>query len=143
MAILGLWAGTTSSPSGWTVASNLLPSPISVDVTREQIWNASAGRSENTGEMVATYVTAKKTYAIKWGVLTGTEFSKLNDLLTTTESGISSDDKGWFYFGEGGITNSEKPTSVIRCYRSEISYSIIMSGTARYYKDVSVSVIQQ
>ena len=131
MAILALWAGAeNSNPTNWTANNNKLPSPVSVDVTREQIWNSTAGRSDSTGTMVATYITSKRTYAIKWGVLDSTEFSKITSLLTT----------GFFEFGEGSSTSP--PTSASTYYRSEIAYTILMAKTDRYYKDVSVSVIE-
>lgn len=130
MAILALWAGTTGTLSNWTANNNKLPAPVSVDITREQIWDSEAGRNAS-GTMIATYVASKRTYNIKWGVLDGTDFSKITTLLTT----------GFFDFGEG--TPTAKPSSVATYYRSEISYSVIMAGSSQYYKDVSVSVIQE
>ena len=131
MAILALWAGTeNSSLSNWTVANNKLPSPISVDVTREEIWDADAGINAS-GTMVATYVASKRTYNIKWGVLESADFSKITSLLST----------GFFQFGEG--TPTAKPSSTGVYYRSEISYTILIADTTTWYKDVSVSVIQK
>ena len=129
MSILALWAGTTAL-TNWTVANNKLPAPISVDITKEQIWDADAGRNAS-GEMIATYVASKNTYNIKWGVLDSTEFSKVTTLLPT----------GFFSFGEG--TPTAKPSSVASYYRSEISYTVLIAGDGQYYKDVSVSVIQK
>lgn len=131
MAVTGLWAGTTSSSlSDWTAANNKLPSPVSVDVTREQIWDANAGRNAS-GTMIATYVASKRTYTIKWGVLTSDELSQITGLLTTD----------FFKFGVG--TETAKPSSVDTFYRSEITYSILQAGGTRYYKDVSVQVIEK
>ena len=131
MAILALWAGAESSnPNNWTVGNNKLPSPISVDVTREQIWNADAGRVAN-GTMEANYVASKRTYNIKWGVLDSDEFGKITDLLST----------GFFRFGQG--TSTTKPSSTSVYYRSEISYAILIAKSSTYYKDVSVSVIEK
>ena len=129
MATLALWAGT-SALSGWTVANNKLPAPVSVDITREQIWDADAGRNAS-GTMIATYIASKKTYNIKWGVLTATEFNKITALLTT----------GFFNFGEG--TPTAKPSSVSSYYRSEISYTVIEAGSETFYKEASVSVIEK
>lgn len=129
--IMALWAGAESSDRlDWTVENNKLPSPIDVEITREQIWDENAGRVAD-GTMKATYVASKRTYAIKWGILTGTEFQKILDLLTT----------GFFKFGEG--TSDTKPSSVGIYYRSEISYSPIQTFEGKRYKDVSVSVIQK
>lgn len=131
MAALALWAGAESSSlSNWTVDNNKLPSPESVDVTREEIWDADAGRNAS-GTMIATYVASKRTYNIKWGVLQASEFSKIVNLLST----------GFFQFGEG--TPTTKPSSTGVYYRSEISYTVLIADTAMYYKDVSVSVIQK
>ena len=130
MAVKAFWAGATSSSlSNWTVANNMLPSPVSVDVTREQIWNADAGRGAN-GNMDATYIASKRTYNIKWGVLSSSEFSQVTTLLTTDK----------FSFGEG--TSTTKPSSVSTYYRSEIAYSFLQADDDVYYKDVAVSVIQ-
>lgn len=131
MAVLALWAGASNStPSNWTVNNNKLPSPVSVDMTREQIWDSKAGRNAK-GKMIATYVAQKYTWNITWGVLTESEFSKIGSLLTN----------GFFKFNQG--TPTSPPSSAGTYYRSEITYSNLQVGTTRYYKDVSVSVIQQ
>lgn len=133
MAITTLWAGssapTQSSP--WTVNSNRLPSPVSVEMTREQIWDENAGRNAK-GNMIATYVNQKYTYNIKWGVIDSTDYTKITTLLKT----------GFFYFARNS-TQSTPPTSASLYYRSEITSSIIQAGGGVYYADVSVSVIQK
>ena len=128
---LTLWAGaTTTTPSNWTEA-NRLPSPVQVDITREEIWDANAGRNAK-GTMVATYVAQKYTFAIKWGVLTSAEITKVASLLTT----------GFFKFATSS-GNTTIPTSAGTYYRSELSYTAIVAGGTTYYKDATVSVIQK
>lgn len=130
--IITLWAGSTSSTSSdWTILGNRLPSPVSVEITREEIWNADAGRNSK-GTMIATYIAQKRTWNIKWGVLDNTDFEKITGLLTT----------GFFKF-EQTTNDTTPPSSTYTAYRSEITYSLLQVGTTRYYKDVSVSVIQK
>lgn len=128
---LTLWAGATSTtPSSWTDA-NRLPSPVQVDITREEIWDENAGRNAK-GTMVATFVAQKYTFDIKWGVLTSAEITKIANLLTT----------GFFKFGTSG-SNSTKPSSAGTYYRSELAYTAVTAGSVTYYKDATVSVIQK
>lgn len=125
-----LWAGasapTTSSP--WT-SNNKLPSATSLDITYEQIWDEDAGRNAK-GTMVAKYIASKYTYSIKWGMLLYEDFNKIRTLLKT----------GTFYFTYNSA--GTPPTSAGKCYRSEITYSLVQAGGTTWYKDVSVSVIQ-
>ena len=131
MAVIKIWARTASSGS-----MTALPSPVSIQTTREQIWSEDTGRAQsgaNQAEMIGTSVAEKMTYAIKWGVLDSTDF---NTIVTNLP-------KGFFYFG---VAQTE-PSSPSKYYRSEITYDIIqaMSNGAltTFYKDVSVSVIQK
>ena len=130
MAIISLYAGSSAS----LTSENLLPSPVSMTVAREQIWSEDTGRAQSgtdKAKMIGESITGKKTYAIKWGISTSDEFNKIINLLT----------RGFFYFGIG--TPSEPPNDPEKYYRSEITYNIIQVGSARYYKDVEVSVIEQ
>ena len=130
MAQITLWAGADgTTPAQWT-DDNKLPSAVSVDMTLEEIWNADAGRNAK-GNMIATYVAQKYTYAIKWGILSSSEFTKIRNLLTN----------GFFRFAYN--TTGQAPASASLFYRSEITYSLLQVGAAVYYKDVSVSVIQK
>lgn len=140
MAVITLWAGTTSTtPSQWSVSSNRLPSPVSFDATREEIWDENAGRNAS-GEMIATLKANKRTYNVKWGVLTSAEYDKITSLLSPSS--------GWFRFAWN--TNPDTPktsggswVSYVECYRSEITYSTIQIGSEMRYKDLSVSIIEK
>ena len=118
--------------SGSTNNMTLLPSPVSISTTNEQIWSEDTGRAQsgsNQAEMIGTSIAEKVTYAIKWGVLTGAELSTIKANMP----------KGFFYFGIG----KTKPTSPSKFYRSEIAYDILQASDEVMYKDVSVSVIQK
>ena len=123
MAVTRIYAGASTSMTQ-------LPSPVSIQIKREQIWSEDTGRAQsgaNQAEMIGTSVAEKLTYDIKWGVLTGSQLS----VITTNMP------RGFFYFGVNTSTGTTK------FYRSEITYDIVQAGTETYYKDVSVSVIQK
>ena len=121
MAVMKLYAGTSTPLT-------LLPSPVSVQITHEQIWSEDTGRAQsgaNQAEMIGTSVAEKLTDNIKWGVLDSTDVSTITSKMP----------KGFFYFGESA-------SSTTKYYRSEITYDIVQADDV-YYKDVSVSVIQK
>lgn len=123
--MVNVYAGTTTSLTK-------LPSPVSVMPTRETIWSEDTGRAQsgsNKAEMIGTAIAEKMTYAIKWGILTLTEFNTI----------VNNMPKGFFYFHVGSSSTS----SPNKYYRSEIAYEIITAGGVNYYKDVSVSAIQK
>ena len=131
MAVIKIWARTTSSGS-----MTALPSPVSIQTTREQIWSEDTGRAQsgaNQAEMIGTAVAEKLTFAIKWGILDYTDFNTIITYLP----------KGFFYFGVG----QSAPDNPSKYYRSEITYDIIQAmkngALTTFYKDVSVSVIQK
>lgn len=127
---IGIYAG--ASANGVT----LLPSPVEVKPTHEIIWSQNTGRAQETsgtpGKMIGDVVAEKKTYSIKWGILTGTEFSSITSKLTA----------GFFYFAMATSLASAK-SSAVQYYRSEISYDVLPIGATTYYKDVTVSVIER
>ena len=117
------------------IATDKLPSPVSVTPTHEMIWSENTGRAQSGAEqakMIGDVVAEKKTYAIKWGVLSATEFSAITSKLI----------KGFFRFGMGTSLSDAKSNSLV-VYRSEISYEVLPIGNTVYYKDATVSVIEQ
>ena len=126
---LGIYAGTTANGVA------ILPSPVEVKPTHEIIWSQDTGRAQsgtNKAKMIGTVVDTKMTYAIKWGILTATEFTTITSKLTAD----------FFYFAMATSLATAKSTAV-SCYRGEISYDVLPIGDTIYYKDVAVSVIQQ
>ena len=121
---VALYAGSSTSLK----QADLLPSPTSLSDSREPIWDENAGRNAS-GDMVATLKAQKRTYEIGWAILSSSEMSSVLDKLTAQP----------FYFAEG--SKGTNPSSPIKCYRSAIAYEVIWAG-AKYYKNVSVSVIQ-
>ena len=114
-------------------ANDELPSPVSLQPTSEQIWSEDTGRAQEEAlqaKMIGKVIAEKMTYAIKWGVLTPTQFASITSKLTS----------GFFKFGVA--TGNSLPTGAIY-YRSEIAYDMIQAGSGVCYKDVSVSVIEQ
>lgn len=131
MSIITLYAGSSST---LTVASNQLPSPTSLKVSLEQIWDKDTGRAQegaNKAKMLGESIAEKRTYAIEWGMLELADFQTITNLL----------DPGFFYFGVG--TPTTPPSTPVKYYRSEIQYDMVQVGTDRYYKGVSVQVIEQ
>lgn len=109
----------------------LLPSPVSIKNSRELIWSENTGRAQSgssQAKMIGDVVAQKKTYEIKWGIIEESDYNTIVNKLTG----------GFFNFGMGYV-----PTNLGRFYRSEIQGELLPIGTKLYYKDVSVSVIEQ
>ena len=126
---LGIYAGTS------VANMSILPSPVSVNPTFEQIWSENTGRAQsgaNQAKMIGDTVAEKTTYAIKWGVITNAEMSSIKTKLP----------RGFFYFGVG-TTLTEAKNSAKKFYRSEIAGDYLPIGNVIYWKDVTVSVIEQ
>ena len=145
--VIGLWAKKADNSMHKT--NNLLPSPVSITPSLEQIWSEDTGRAQsgnNQAMMIGESVAEKHTYQVIWDMLTDTEFSKITSLLTT----------GFFYFGLGTVdtansANNAPPTGATKYYRSEISYELAYvrgSADSVYtdnirYRNVKVSIIEQ
>lgn len=126
---MGIYAGTSAN------SVVVLPSPVEIKPTMEIIWSENTGRAQsgsNQAKMTGDVVAEKRTYAIKWGVIDGTDFSAITGKLTA----------GFFYFAMATSLASAK-ASAVPFYRSEISYEVLPIGSTTYYKDVTVSVIEQ
>lgn len=126
---IGIYAGASAN------AVVVLPSPVEVKTTHEIIWSENTGRAQsgsNQAKMIGDVVAQKKTYAIKWGIIDGTDFATITSKLTA----------GFFYFALASSLASAK-SSAVPFYRSEISYDVLPIGANTYYKDVTVSVIEQ
>jgi hypothetical protein len=126
---VGVYAG--SSASGVTA----LPSPISIKTSLEIIWDENTGRAQsgtNKAKMIGDVVAQKKTYEIQWGVLTQSEYDSIVAKLPA----------GFFYFAMA-TTKAGAESIATKYYRSEIKYDVLSVGNATYYKDLTVSVIEQ
>ena len=126
---LGIYAGST------VANMSVLPSPVEVSPSFETIWSEDTGRAQSgqdKAKMIGSVVAEKKTYAIKWGVLTDSDMTAIRNKLTA----------GFFYFGLGTSLSSAK-ASAGKFYRSEIAGQYLPIGNNIYWKDVSVSVIEQ
>lgn len=129
MAIMKIYAGSSAS------SLTELPSPIDLKKSTEQIWSENTGRAQsgsNQAKMIGDSIAAKSTYQIKWGILTAAQVTSIQNLLT----------RGFFYFA-AATSASTAQTNAKKFYRSEITYDIVQSGPNVFYKDMSVSVIEQ
>lgn len=129
MATMKIYAGTS--------ASNLqeLPSPVDLKRSNEQIWSENTGRAQsgtNKAKMIGDVVANKKTYQIKWGILTATQINTINSLLTS----------GFFYFA-AATSLSTAQSNATKFYKSELVYDILQAGPNVFYKDAQVTVIEQ
>jgi len=105
-----------------------LPSPIEIDRGDEIIWAENTGRS-TSGMMIGDVIAEKKTFSIKWGILTIAEFNLINSALAA----------GFF-----SMSLSLGSTTIqLTAYRSSITSQIITAGSEIFYKDVSVQAIEQ
>lgn len=126
---LGIYAG--ASANGVTV----LPSPDEIKTSYELIWSENTGRAQsgsNQAKMIGDVVAEKKTYAIKWGVITDADMTSIKSKLTA----------GFFYFAVATTLASAK-SSATTFYRSEIQGDYLPIGNTIYWKDVTVQVIEQ
>ena len=129
MAIMRIYAGPSAS------SMSELPSPVELKRTSEQIWSENTGRAQsgtNKAKMIGDVVATKKTYQIKWGILTASQINTINSLLT----------KGFFYFA-AATSLSTAQSNATKFYRSEFTYDILQAGPTVVYKDAAVSVIEQ
>lgn len=129
MAIMKIYAGPSTS------SLVELPSPVELKQSNEQIWSENTGRAQsgtNKAKMIGDSIAQKKTYQIKWGILTSTQLNTIQSYLT----------RGFFYFA-AATSSSSAQSNAVKYYRSEISYDIVQGGPNVYYKDAAVSVIEQ
>jgi hypothetical protein len=82
--------------------------------------------------MIGSVVDEKMSYSCQWGILSQSEFNTIKSKLAP----------GFFYFAVA-TTSASAQANAKPFYRSEISYDLLPIGNEIYYKDVSVSVIQQ
>ncbi len=106
-----------------------LPSPVAVTASDEIIWSANTGRS-SAGRMLGDAVAEKKTFTVEWGVLTRGEMELIRSSL---RSGFHP-----FTIVEDGVSTT------VTSYRGALTGTVLgCFGGVTYYKDVSVTVIQQ
>ncbi len=106
-----------------------LPSPVEISTSDEIIWSSNTGRS-STGKMIGDVVAKKQTINITWGVLTRSQFNTIKNNMS-----------GGFYPFAIIVDGS---TTTITSYRGSLTGEILGTfGGTTYYKDASVSVIQQ
>lgn len=126
---LGIYAGAS------VASMAVLPSPTDLQPSFEIIWSENTGRAqsgENKAKMIGSVVAEKKTYTVKWGILTDSEMNTIKSKLTS----------GFFYFGVGTTLQSAKD-SASKYYRSEIQGDYLPIGNTIYWKNAQVSVIEQ
>lgn len=129
MATMKIFAGTSAS------SLSELPSPVDLKRSDEQIWSENTGRAQSGSQkakMIGDVVATKKTYQIKWGILTASQINTINSLLT----------KGFFYFA-AATSLSTAQSNATKFYRSEFTYDVLQAGPNVMYKDAAVSVIEQ
>lgn len=126
---LGIYAGTTAN----SVVE--LPSPDSLKTSFELIWSENTGRAQsgaNQAKMIGDVVAEKRTFDIKWGVITHAQLQTINTYLK----------KGFFYFAVATTLAGAKSVAV-PFYRSEIQGEHMPIGNDLYWKNVTVTVIEQ
>lgn len=108
-----------------------LPSPTKISTSDEIIWSSNTGRSTESGKMIGDVIANKKNIDIEWGVLTESQLKKITDNLAS----------GFYPF----TFRDDGEVKTITAYRSSIKKEHLgyMSDGVYYYKNVSVSVIQQ
>lgn len=126
---LGVYAGATAN------GVVELPSPVSVKTSFELIWSENTGRAQkgaNQAKMIGDVVAQKRSFEIKWGVITHAQLTTISTYLT----------KGFFYFALATTLAGAK-SSAVPFYRSEIQGEHLPIGNSLYWKNVTVTVIEQ
>ena len=126
---LGIYAGTSAN------GVSVLPSPDAIKPSFELIWSENTGRAQsgaNKAKMIGDVVAEKRTYEIRWGVISDSELTIIKTKLK----------KGFFYFAVATTLDRAK-SSAVPFYRSEIAGNYLPIGDTIYWKDVTVSVIEQ
>lgn len=108
--------------------STTLPSPEKLTTSNEIIWSSNTGRS-SSGKMIGDVVAEKTTFAITWGILTKSERDLIRSKLA---SGFHD-----FSVVEDGTTTT------ITGYRSTLQSETVVAGGETFYKNLTVSIIQQ
>lgn len=131
---LRIYAGATKNEMAQ------LPSPIQLKPSHELIWSEDTGRAQsgaNKAKMIGSVVAEKMSYQIQWGALPkqSTDHNNYERILTKLP-------KGFFYFGIGEDLASAKASAIV-AYRSEIASEFMPIGSDVWYKNITVTVIEQ
>ena len=106
-----------------------LPSPTELSTSEEIIWSSNTGRASDGG-MIGTVIAEKRTFQLRWGVLTAAEYESIRTKLAA----------GFHPF----TLVMDGTSATVEAYRGTLSGTVLGTfGGATYYKDASVSVIQQ
>lgn len=130
MAIMRIYAGNSAS------SMTELPSPVSIKNSREKIWSENTGRAQsgtNAAKMIGDVIAKKKTFEIKWGILTATQVESIISHL---------DNKAFVYFAMA-TSSSAAQSAASTYYSSNLTYEVIQSGPNVFYKDATVTMIEQ
>lgn len=110
--------------------SVVLPAPVKLSVSDEILWSSNTGRSTKSGKMVGDVIAEKKTLDIEWGVLTADEMSLISSKLKSGFYPVS-------FINDGELLE-------ITAYRGTLKKEYLgYAGGVHYYKNVTVSIIQQ
>ena len=126
---LGIYAGNAAD------SLTLLPSPVSIKPSHEIIWSENTGRAQsgaNKAKMIGDVIAEKQTYTIQWGLLTQSEYNTVKNKLKA----------GFFYFAVAASA-SQAEENAAKYYRGNLTAEAVQAGNSIYYKDATVSVIEQ
>lgn len=107
-----------------------LPAPVDISDADQIIWSGNTGRT-SSGKMTGTVVTKKKSFDIKWGILSASEVSAIRAAMPAGffEVQIQCDDE----------------VQTLNVYRGAFQKEVLGyagSGTL-YYRSMTVSLIEQ
>lgn len=113
------------------LANNVeLPSPVEISTTNEIIWSANTGRSTTSGKMLGDVIAEKRTFSIRWGVVTKAEQKKIVSNMKSGFYPVS------FVFDDETVT--------LNVYRGTITSAALgYAGDTFYYRSVACDIIEQ
>lgn len=107
-----------------------LPAPVKISVSDEILWSSNTGRSTDSGKMIGDVIAEKKTIDIEWGILTAAEMKTISKNLKSGFYPVS-------FYDNGEMLS-------ITSYRGTLKKEYLgYIGGTHYYKNASVSIIQQ
>ena len=109
-----------------SVGGVALASPVEISINNEIIWSSSTGRSAS-GLMTGDVIAEKRTFSIKWGIITEAERNLIKSKLVAR-------------FCTANILGQS-----ITGYRGTITETVMgrLSDGVTYYNGLSVSIIEQ
>lgn len=107
-----------------------LPAPVNITATDQIIWSNNTGRT-TSGKMVGSAIAKKKTFEVKWGVLTEAEAELILTQMPADFFPLTIQQNG--------------NTTSLTVYRGPVQKELIgdAGDGVTYYRSMTVSIVEQ